>query len=809
MRHRRPLAAVLAAALLLPIVAALPASAAATTEVVLTGLRNPRGVHAVDTDVFIAEAGVGGDTDADCYAPDPDDPEFEVCVGDTGRINSYDTVAESGAVVADDIPSIDNTPDPENPENGLFATGPHDVWVEDAHAYYVMGLGGPPAARDALEGEDARFGEFAKLWRAAVADGTREELADLAQHEQTENPDEGEPDTNPYSLVVESPTDVVVADAGGNDVLRVDTTGPTVSTVAVLPPVVSPIPAFFGEHGVFPSQAVPTSLFPLAGGDSYAVGQLTGFPFPVGGASVWEVDGDLAPLVEGFTNIIDVTQHPNGDLYVLQITEGSLLDAEAAVQEGGAPDFTGALYRVDPDTGDRELLLTDPLWAPGGMAFVGNDLFVSNCSICPGTDDPETPGRQDGHLLRVADAANAAAIITVSNDTAETVEDRPVEIDVLDNDAGTGLEITRIFAENGAVWEGSVMYQPAAHFRGTDTIRYQVCDDDANCATGLVKVEVEETVTDRLNGADRIGTAIEVSRALFPYGAGTVVIARMDAYPDALAGSVLAANHGAPILLTRSNELDPATEAEINRLGATGAILLGGEVALSPSVRQAILDRTGVADVQRVAGKDRFETAAQIKAAIEEQAGSEATSVFIAEGFDTDATRGFPDVLSVSALAAHTTRPILLVTTETLPGATATALGNVTAASIVGGPVAVSQTVEEAVEDEIGAEADRLAGADRYATSAAVVKQAVAAGLNPKLLFLATGQNWPDALVAGPAVALDGGVLMLVHPTDLDASPMTASFLDDGDPFDDVDLLGGTVAISQKVEDQIRDVLGG
>jgi hypothetical protein len=53
-------------------------------------------------------------------------------------------------------------------------------------------------------------------------------------------------------------------------------------------------------------------------------------------------------------------------------------------------------------------------------------------------------------------------------------------------------------------------------------------------------------------------------------------------------------------------------------------------------------------------------------------------------------------------------------------------------------------------------------------------------------------------------LARDGGVLMLVHPLSLDASPSTAAFLDEQEPFDDVDLLGGTRAISTDTENQIR-----
>jgi len=46
--------------------------------------------------------------------------------------------------------------------------------------------------------------------------------------------------------------------------------------------------------------------------------------------------------------------------------------------------------------------------------------------------------------------------------------------------------------------------------------------------------------TERIAGADRIGTAIEISKAAFPQGSDTVIIATGYNFPDALAGAPLA-----------------------------------------------------------------------------------------------------------------------------------------------------------------------------------------------------------------------------------------------------------------------------
>jgi len=117
---------------------------------------------------------------------------------------------------------------------------------------------------------------------------------------------------------------------------------------------------------------------------SYYVGQLTGFPFPVGGANVYRVpEQGGAPDVyaEGFTAIIDVAFGPDGSLYVLEIAKNGLL---AAFIDG---DWTGALIRVAPD-GTRTEIGAGTLFAPGGVA-VGTDgaIYVTNNSIFSGTGE--------------------------------------------------------------------------------------------------------------------------------------------------------------------------------------------------------------------------------------------------------------------------------------------------------------------------------------------------------------------------------------------------------------------------------------
>jgi hypothetical protein len=271
------------------------------------------------------------------------------------------------------------------------------------------------------------------------------------------------------------------------------------------------------------------------------------------------------------------------------------------------------------------------------------------------------------------------------------------------------------------------------------------------------------TASPRYAGSDRVATAISASRANFSH-ASAVVIARADLYPDALAAAPLAGKVGGPVLLSPPGGATPALIAEIRRLGATTAYLIGDTTALSDKVETDVAG-AGVTTMLRIGGATRYDTAADIA----EWIGG--TSVYVVRGDD------WTDAAAVSALAAFQHRPVLLTSSGTLalPVAEAATKMRVTSATIVGGTSAVSASAERGL-NVLGVQTTRLSGADRWATSAAVASSAVAAGMTGTP-WLASGLNWPDAVSAGPAAAASKGVLLLVAPTSLAASPASKTWL--------------------------------
>ncbi len=258
----------------------------------------------------------------------------------------------------------------------------------------------------------------------------------------------------------------------------------------------------------------------------------------------------------------------------------------------------------------------------------------------------------------------------------------------------------------------------------------------------------------RIAGADRYGTAAAVATRFFAPGVATVYLATGLDYPDALAAGTAAATEDGPVLLTAPQALPTATKTALTTLRPGRIVVVGGTGAVSAAVIQELGAYT-TGPVVRIAGANRFETAALLS---QSRFPNGANTVFVATG------RNFADALSGVPPAGIAAGPLLLVEAGRIPGPTASELARLGPSRIVvlGGPGAISSTVASQLI-AYATTVQRVAGADRYGTSAAV-----AAYLVPNTVptvFLATGTTFPDALAAGAAGAMLGAPVILVSAT--------------------------------------------
>lgn len=159
----------------------------------------------------------------------------------------------------------------------------------------------------------------------------------------------------------------------------------------------------------------------------------------------------------------------------------------------------------------------------------------------------------------------------------------------------------------------------------------------------------------------------------------------------------------------------------------------------------------------------------------------------------------FPDALAGGPFAAKLNAPLLLTAESWLPWSTRNALQElrVNRVRVLGGPGAVSDDVVEDLRAR-GYRVDRVAGKERTQTAAAI---AIATGAPRRRVFLASAQNFPDALSAAV-------------PAHLASSPLLTTWKDRVSDHTwyalrqlnatEVVIVGGPGAVSDRVVRQLR-----
>ena len=289
----------------------------------------------------------------------------------------------------------------------------------------------------------------------------------------------------------------------------------------------------------------------------------------------------------------------------------------------------------------------------------------------------------------------------------------------------------------------------------------------------------------RLSGDSRVETAVAASRDAFGVlGAGAVVLGRADVAADALAGTPLAADRNAPVLLTGGDSLHPATDEEIQRILAPGGTvyLLGGTAAIGDGVAGS-LTADGY-QVVRLAGDSRIETALAVADAVTD----DPATVMLADGI------GFADAL-VAGPAADAADGVVVLTdgSRTHPAVDAYLAANADAEVVtVGATATTAYPGRRAVGGQEPVET-AVAVATEWFPTASVVG-------------VARVDVFADALAGGAHIAQRGGPVLLSTSSSL--STPTGDYLRGvAGTVEDAVLYGGTAALSTTVADQVRDAI--
>ena len=315
---------------------------------------------------------------------------------------------------------------------------------------------------------------------------------------------------------------------------------------------------------------------------------------------------------------------------------------------------------------------------------------------------------------------------------------------------------------------------------------------------------------DRLWGADRYETAAAIAEE-YASAAGpidTVIVASGESFADALAATPLARVHSAPILLSPSDALHPATRSFIERHRVDDIIIAGGTNAVSVEVENLLASLIS-GRPERLEGADRYRTVVNIAREIDaSQIGS-----FCSDGRRTAllATgEKFADALALSPLAYAGPHPVLLTPPDELHAAVEDFVADYAIEQILiaGGPVAIADSVEAELA-AAGVRVRRMWGQDRFETAAEIAGTLADRCFGSDEFGLADGRKFPDALVGGALLGLRRAPLLLAEPVLPDA---TRGFL--AGPIPDagtvgLTIFGGPAAVSDTAAATAADALRG
>lgn len=339
----------------------------------------------------------------------------------------------------------------------------------------------------------------------------------------------------------------------------------------------------------------------------------------------------------------------------------------------------------------------------------------------------------------------------------------------------------------------------------------------------------------RIAGATGDATAAKELETEFPATGGTgtcvggkanasntrpVVVSTTSAYADALSASYLAASLDTGVLLTPPTGLPAATVTALDKEGVTRVIVVGGTMAVGSAVASRIASMTARScggasslghdiTVTRIAGSTKYATAALIAetpatTTVGSASFTGAYGGVNAAGGDGkyNATSGaasaaptstarktaivatgasYQDAMAASATAYAMKFPVLLTPPSALSSQAAAAISDlgITQAIVVGGPVAVSNTVVRSLE-ALGVSVLRVAGTDATDTAAELAKFEVAAtGLSwtgTTRVVVTRGNGFTDGL-AGSVVTGKKRLPLLLTESPTSVGPYLTAFL--------------------------------
>ena len=286
----------------------------------------------------------------------------------------------------------------------------------------------------------------------------------------------------------------------------------------------------------------------------------------------------------------------------------------------------------------------------------------------------------------------------------------------------------------------------------------------------------------RISGSDRYDTSFKIQEFLtkdeFSYYA---VFASGEGFSDALSAGILAGEFEAPLILVRKDSIPKVISDNYSRITFGRSFLVGGTNSVSKKVEDEIHKNISV--TIRLAGKNRLDTALSIYGPILEKR----KELVLGDAFSSYNGYVYADALTAMPymyqLNKHDMGPLPL-----LPYA------GEDASIVFGGYNSVPKLVGEK---------SRIYGADRYKTAVEISK-AFKSNLNKDVdtIVLASGEDYPDALCAGPLASSKNAAILLTNSKTLNED--TREYIKANTNIKNIIIVGGERSISSSVENELK-----
>lgn len=301
--------------------------------------------------------------------------------------------------------------------------------------------------------------------------------------------------------------------------------------------------------------------------------------------------------------------------------------------------------------------------------------------------------------------------------------------------------------------------------------------------------DIKRVNIDRISGLDRYSTSAEISNC-----AGQkfdrVFLASGNNFADALYAGPLASTFGSPVVLTHKDYVSKDILDLLELKEVKEVTLIGGTNSISVAVEKSIRNKGYT--VNRIAGNDRFDTAVKVNDEIYKARPNKRYS-YLKVAFSNGNI--FADSLVASPYIYYRGLNDYLYF---LPYKKGYEEGM---RIIFGGYDSVENTGNE---DGI----TRFNGVDRYDTAVQIAKDTknYIPGGKINTIFIASGENYADALSAGPVATyhITNGIILLTNKNRLNEN--TKKFIEDNkEDIYDVYIVGGEGSIAN-IENEIKSI---